>query len=65
MNDAPWWQEDLERLRREQNPDKYQPVLRLPVPAMPMPTWDNPYHPDALDKDPPRGVYITDMQRIH
>lgn len=60
-SDAPWWQEDLERLRREQNPGKHdpqQPALRLPTPNhSPWGEHSRPLDDDASD----RGVHVIDM----
>lgn len=57
----PWW-EDLERLREEQNPGKYnptQPVLRLPIPVPTMPMKDIRVNPEDESQD--RGVVYLDM----
>lgn len=61
---APWWQEDLERMRREQNPGKYnptQPTLQLPIPTS-SPLDKDPRQSDTdEDDEPQRGVYVIDM----
>ena len=54
------WQEQLERLRREQNPRRYrqpeQPSLQLPVPEyMPRPPEDDP------ENEPDPRVIILDL----
>lgn len=65
MQSTLWWQEDMERMRREQQPDKHdpqQPTLWLPIPTHPL--WDkDPCQSDAHDDEvePQWGVYIIDM----
>lgn len=46
-----WWQEDLERLRREQNPERQErPAIQLPIPE------PVPFKPSKEDEPQERGV---------
>ena len=57
-----YWQDQLERLRREQNPGKYpspdeRPALHLPVPQPPL----EPLPERTEDDKPKRGVIVIDL----
>lgn len=55
-----WWEEDLERLRREQNPGRYeQPSLRLPIPTSH--PREEVFRQSDAEADPQHGVCIIDM----
>jgi len=56
-------QKRLEELRREQNPQKYnpqRPCLRLPVPQPP-PGWTPQPEQDDEDDESNRGVVVIDL----
>ena len=55
------WQDELDRLRQEQNPKRYKPhpvegpYLRLPLPLEgPPPSW----RPSTVDQEGPREVIL-------
>jgi hypothetical protein len=58
----PNWLDLLDRLRREQNPERYptadnRPTLQLPVPMPPPPQAE----PTITDPDSGRGVIVIDL----
>ena len=56
------WQEELARLRREQNPGKYNPTTEWPALRLPIPTGEPPqgWAPPPEEPEAPR-VLILDL----